>query len=194
GEQIKTLYNGDGTVNSYSSNGSSMFLDKQGNVAMAGSDGRSVTGNNYTTQAQTVNQQKPPYMRSGSTYLTPDRSLAYTPFASDGPNFLAGGMAPEYSPDGYSYATQYSPALMTPQFSYNGMSPAAYTLSSFLGAGMMAGVPGYGMGYPMMGYGMGLGMGMGYGMGYGMMGMGLGLGALTMGAGMLGTAIGYNLF
>ena len=212
GEQIKSVYNGDGTVNSYSSSGSSMFLDKQGNVAMAGTDGRSVTGNNYATQAQTVNQQKPPYMRSGSTYLTPDRSLAYTPFANDCPNLTVGGMAPDYSSNGYSYATQYSPALMTPQFSYNGMSPAAYTLSSFLGAGMMAGGLGYGMGYPMMGYGMGypmmgygmglgmgygmmgMGLGMGYGMGYGMMGMGLGMGALTMGAGMLGTAIGYNLF
>ncbi len=199
GEQIKSIYNSDGTINSYSSKGSSMFVDKQGNMAMAGTDGRSVTGNNYATQAQAVNQQNPPYLRSGSTYITPDSSLAYTPFASDGPNFLAGGMAPDYSSNGYSYATQYSPALMTPQFSYNGMSPAAYTLSSFLGAGMMARGFGYGMGYPMMGYGMGypmmgMGLGMGYGMGYGMMGMGLGLGALTMGAGMLGTAIGYNLF
>ena len=220
GEQIKSDYNSDGTVNSYSSNGSSMFVDKQGNVAMAGTNGRSVTGNNYETgqQGQPVNQQIPPYMRSGSAYVS-DKSLNYTPFRSDYNNLLAGGPAPDYTSNGYTYATHYNPSINTPLFSTNGMSPAAYTLGSYLNAGMMG--MGYGMGYPMMGgYGMGMGLGMGMGMGYGMglgmggygmgmgygmglgmggygmgmgYGMGLGMGGYGMGMGMMGMGMGYGM-
>jgi len=193
GEQIQSNYNSDGTVSSHSSSGSSMFIDKQGNVGMAGTDGRSVTGNNYDTgqQGQPVIQQRPPYMRSGSSYVNQDKSLAYTPFRSDYNNLLAGGNAPDYSSNGYTYATHYNPSISTPAFSYNGISPAAYTLGTLFNTGMMGMGMGLGMGYPMMG---GYGMGMGYGMGLGMGGYGMGMGMMGMGMGYgMGLGMGYPM-
>jgi len=164
GEQVNVNYNSDGSMKAESSRGYKTSMDQKG-LTMLTPDGR-VIASRYTYDPYNPTYN---YNPTGNSYMSNN-------YVTD----MSYNMSSPYMYSG-NYGG-YNPYLF-------GSTPYSFPDTYSLGNLMLS--TSMGMGYPYMG--------MSYGMGYPYMGMGYGMGnmlleGLTLGAGLLGTVIGYNLF